>query len=1485
MITLFSTTPVYAILSDSLELDNKIDSTTIDFENVVSQVDINAVSDHMRYLSSLGSRMSGYPGCEEAGEYIYDQFIKLGLSNVSKQYFDVVSLIDYGANLTLVSPINKTIKIFPLYSNGIIPVVTLSSGISGELVYAAKGLPSDIEGKKIEGNIVLMDFNSGQRWKDMAYFGAKAVIFIEPPETLRTEAEFKRLRLLPYNFPRFYIKHEDVSYLLNLLGSNKLEVKVHSDSGWEEVQAFNVMGFVGGSDFPEKYILITTYYDSFSIVPSISPGASESFGVAALIELAQFFKNNQPKNTILFIAFGGHWQGLIGSRNFVEELIFQPGPQNIYKNIISQFNLQLSPDTSVVAPSFFSSFYTQGDSWEIGETDAVGTIIKNTLPEIRKQLGGFELKFVEEELPLLFFLRANPLSYYHPFYYPWYDHEPLQYATPLPAISFSTLNSFHKYLRTPIDVFHNIDPDNLIKQLKQVYCYLFVLVNSTPDDLIVGGVERIPEKPSRMGGWMMGFAGFISFTGQVVEWNFSTGYYTPVSDALVAILNDEYYPSIGSGGDFILYKTDEKGKFKIIGLSTADGYGRESIDRTLRSIYAFKLDESGSIIYAPDMGRYCTARTIGTTFMASVGFNPVGYMPINDTYVTIMRCGSIVLFDVLDPYYIGQLRSTQISINEFRSHTTPISFGLITEYTEPYSMAVVFVSPDKPHEIIIRDPTYLVHPIAILTNASETNLDGVGYSLKVGQQITLTATSLHYAQNLLYLNLNRVSKLQKTGVIYDLRLLNESIYDFERAKKSYENYNFEPFSSYSLSSWESQRNANVELRDLATSIINSVPFFGILLIPFALFAERLIVRSQGLKRLAALLFLYVLTTIVFSFLHPGFPLAFNIWILVLGLALLTLIVPVIVLIFQNFTDLLRELRSRFLGEHELITGTTSSVLAAFTLGPENMRRRTFRTGLTLTSIIIIVFSLVLFTSLIPLPFHRLNVIQGEPLYFGIETKHSSWFELRSGVDNMASDLKFRYENCVIAPKAWVYPASGKGIRDKIILVSAENYSFVRALLGLTPEEIELTHLDQALLSGRWFTSSDVWACILSKFTADTMSVKVGDAITISGLDFTVIGIVDGDTFSSLSHDLDQEQFTPIDTTVPGFAAHLIPSRFLIIPYDTAFEFLDRSSSNVFTASISLKFEDPEKILGEGVKIFNRYKLNIYLGTPQGVMFLGKGSFQTLLGWEYQIIPMAIAALTIIMQMIGSVYERKGEIFTMVTLGLAPMNVILLFMAEGCIYSILGSVFGYVLAVGTGRLAGVTFLNFGSNWVVMSVFTSIILVILSTVYPASRASVFATPSRIRRWEYPTMPKGREWEFSIPFVVDSDEQAIIVLSFLNEFLEAHTSPLSEVFSAQSIRYKKGRIENRNFYSIEARISLTPYDLNLNQNVALRLIQEEEKYLFDIHFALLSGTESDWVTHNRKFVNAIREQLLLWRDLKPKDRERYLDMGREFFGKEKP
>lgn len=82
----------------------------------------------------------------------------------------------------------------------------------------------------------------------------------------------------------------------------------------------NVLGIIKGTDFPEKHIVFSAHYDHVGVRDGkIYNGADDdASGTSALFAIAEYFKNNPPKHSIVIAAFDAEEMGLRGASHFVK---------------------------------------------------------------------------------------------------------------------------------------------------------------------------------------------------------------------------------------------------------------------------------------------------------------------------------------------------------------------------------------------------------------------------------------------------------------------------------------------------------------------------------------------------------------------------------------------------------------------------------------------------------------------------------------------------------------------------------------------------------------------------------------------------------------------------------------------------------------------------------------------------------------------------------------------------------------------------------------------------------------------------------------------------------------------------------------------------------------------------------------------------------------------------------------------------------------
>lgn len=82
----------------------------------------------------------------------------------------------------------------------------------------------------------------------------------------------------------------------------------------------NVLGVIKGTEHTEKYIVISAHYDHVGVRDGkVYNGADDdASGTSAIIAMAEYFKNNPPKHSVVIAAFDAEEMGLQGASHFVK---------------------------------------------------------------------------------------------------------------------------------------------------------------------------------------------------------------------------------------------------------------------------------------------------------------------------------------------------------------------------------------------------------------------------------------------------------------------------------------------------------------------------------------------------------------------------------------------------------------------------------------------------------------------------------------------------------------------------------------------------------------------------------------------------------------------------------------------------------------------------------------------------------------------------------------------------------------------------------------------------------------------------------------------------------------------------------------------------------------------------------------------------------------------------------------------------------------
>jgi hypothetical protein len=144
---------------------------------------------------------------------------------------------------------------------------------------------------------------------------------------------------------------------------------------------------------------------------------------------------------------------------------------------------------------------------------------------------------------------------------------------------------------------------------------------------------------------------------------------------------------------------------------------------------------------------------------------------------------------------------------------------------------------------------------------------------------------------------------------------------------------------------------------------------------------------------------------------------------------------------------------------------------------------------------------------------------------------------------------------------------------------------------------------------------------------------------------------------------------------------------------------------------------------------------------------------------------------------------------------------------------------------------------------------------------------------RVWRLPE-PVGDDWAIRLPFAITGN-QAQGVNGFLREWFRSFEEQSVGDFLTQDIQTKIIESELGFGYQLTGRIWLAPFDLGVSQDIDLRTLPTDLEDVYEVvmHITRVSGDVSNWKRVNRRFLNVVRRQFLIWRTISAEEREKYL------------
>ena len=1046
-------------------------------------------------------------------------------------------------------------------------------------------------------------------------------------------------------------------------------------------------------------------------------------------------------------------------------------------------------------------------------------------------------------------------------------------TTGTPALAFVTVNDARFLVDTPLDKPHIVNYENLSRQIRAL-AGMFHLAFEDP--------ELFPDFKMRLKDTMRTLkARTMVFPRRSIVPDL------PRTGGVAVVRNGKKKSYKGVRGEYVEV-VDETGAFYT---------NRIRVNSV--QIEGYYMDPAtGRITYAPDRG---VKGDKAYPMKISMDWRDKEWM------VVLFPCEAFNFYDIVDPRYLTKL--SQVTVFD-ETNTSPVEFGFTigegpSAREEP--VGVLFARPGTRVKLGFGAGILGFRSLLLNSQGSETKERALGAGFAIEPGTSFARTSFRSAEDMWNLDEARMRELREFAI--ENQRLNDlharAAVELESARKSRDEKRWGDFVKHTRAAFGLESRAYPDVKATQNDVVHGIIFFMALVLPCAYFTERLLITASTIKnQILGFSGIFMVIWVILSVVHPAFQLS-NPFVILLAFVIFTLAVLVIGIISSRFNEQMKMLRTEVAVIHDTDVSRSSASITAFLLGISNMKRRKLRTALTFITLLLLTFTVLSFTSIqTSLRFNQIER-DNEGLYQGVLIRSKAWTPLEKSV------LEYAISNfsdiADIAPRSWYDNKTKAHIKMK----HGDHAHNALGVLGLSPTERRVTGLDRALIAGRWFEPGEEKVCILPNdmIAAANLDIdieQIGDVqIRVFGDRFTVIGIIDSKRLKELK-DLDDEIITPADFAVTGGQAvqemaeeenrekqgledakvvikpfvHLEPANTLIIPYHT----LRNIGSGNPLQSVGVRFHEGVDERQQIEEFLSRLSVTLFAGIMEEgdeyvkVSIYSSLGMTSLSGMANLFVPILIASLIVLNTMMGSVYERFREIAVYSSVGLAPQHISWLFMAESCVYSVLGVVAGYL----TGQiisnvllrfelLTGFT-LNYSSLSAVMACMLVMAVVMLSTVYPARKASQMAVPDVTRRWRLPP-PDGDEWNFEFPFTV-SGHDVMGVCAFLIGYFDSYSEESIGTFYTDGARLERFTSDTGQGYAIHMNIWLAPFDLGVSQHVIIRAVPEAEVNIYAISLQIrrLSGEDASWRRVNQRFMNVIRKQFLIWRTVDADAKESY-------------
>jgi len=879
---------------------------------------------------------------------------------------------------------------------------------------------------------------------------------------------------------------------------------------------------------------------------------------------------------------------------------------------------------------------------------------------------------------------------------------------------------------------------------------------------------------------------------------------------------------------------------------------------------------------------------------------------LENVNLVLYRGAPVAILDRINPQtlkpYSDAAFISRRGLEEFANHHRFNRSEGILEFIKPDERFFVELkSGSAENELVLNTRAFMLGiPPGFVGNADK-DVDGNGY-LPMENKILYNVPS-EVARSMSFMNNKRIKLQDKYGMVDEMTTsFNQK--GLENLDKSYSNDLAYVVRNHAAAQSVTYNTLNhpVIRNSISEAIIGVLWYMG-LLVPFIFFFEKLAFGFTDIrKQLLAQSIIFLVVFMLLRLLHPAFQMIRSSFMILLGFVIMLVSAGVTIILsgkFKENIDALKKSQGHVKGAN---VNTLGILITAFMLGLNNMHRRKVRTGLTCSTLILLTFVMICFTSIQSDIVDRLSPL-AKANYQGILIKEDLFKPIGGGE---TTALKKRYSENYDINERSMFLGSRKWSTQELLppeimmtIGDGDNARSTELASGVLFSQTEpMQNKIELLTHNGWFTQQQydnndpdiIPPIIISEKTAENLGITPESVdqnevvVQLNSTKFLVHGIFKSSSLEQLL-DLDGDNLLPFDLTAMvtpkiyngSILAEKndirIPASDLFVGLNGKFSASIVGGARIVSVAIDMTNTDFKTAKQEIDNYLEQSGKATYYGLA-GIAYFGQRARESsMVGLIDMLIPLFIAALTVLNTMKGSVYERRDEIYVYNAVGIAPKYVFFMFIAEAVVYSVVGALLGYILSQGVGRIlmalgwTGGINMNFTSIATVYASLTITLAVFLSTIYPARQAMKIAEPADEAGWTVPE-PEDNVISFDLPFTYNHMERIAVIAFFYKYMLnngDGSSGPFYAGKPVVGISPELDKLDNDSYIpQIEVPIWLKPFDLGVSQTMRIKFATDVDtgEYISSITLTRLSGTLESWNRLNLRFIKKIRQHFLHWR-----------------------